>query len=77
MPDDREKGGFGDLPPSAKLVAKVIENEGSMGVAEISESARLPQSTTRYALNKLVERDLVEVSVDSDGGRRLVYTMDG
>ncbi len=78
MPDDsgESKTGFENLPPSAKLVAKVIEHEGAMDANEISESARLHPSTTRDALKRLAEEGVVDVTVDSDDGRRLVYTID-
>ncbi|MDZ7688833.1 MAG: helix-turn-helix domain-containing protein [Halobacteriales archaeon] len=78
MSDDREETepNFEDLPPSAKLVAKVIEHEGAMDASEISESARLHPSTTRDALKRLAEKGVVDVRVDSEDGRRLVYTMD-
>jgi len=77
MSEDRgENVSFDGLPPSAKLVAKVIEHEGSMDAMEVSESARLHPSTTRDALKRLAEEGVVDVSVDSDNGRRLVYTID-
>jgi DNA-binding MarR family transcriptional regulator len=77
MPED--SGGnvsFDGLPPSAKLVAKVIEHEGAMDANEISESARLHPSTTRDALKRLAEEGVVDVRVDSEDGRKLVYTID-
>jgi DNA-binding MarR family transcriptional regulator len=78
MPEDRgeTEASFDGLPPSAKLVAKVIEQEGSMDANEISDSARLHPSTTRDALKRLAEEGVVDVSVDSDEGRRLVYSID-
>ncbi|MFP4188405.1 MAG: MarR family transcriptional regulator [Halobacteriales archaeon] len=74
MPDDTDDV-FADLPPSAKLVAKVIEHEGAMDAKEVSETARLHPSTTRDALKRLAEEDVVDVRV-ADGGR-FVYSMDG
>ena len=76
MPEEPVDGALEGMPPSAKLVAKVMEYEGSMDAEEISRSARLHPSTTRDALNRLVEENLVEVSVDPDGGRRLVYSIE-
>jgi len=69
-----EDGDLSNLPPSAKLVIKVIEHEGEMDKEEICERARLPPSTTQYALKKLVEEDVVEVKVGEGEGRRLVYS---
>jgi predicted ArsR family transcriptional regulator len=71
-PDD----GLADLPPSAKLVAKVIEYEGAMDAEEVSDTARLHPSTTRDALKRLAEEGVVEVRVADDKGR-FVYSMDG
>jgi len=53
-----------------------MEYGDSMGAEEINEAARPHPSTTRDALNRLVEKGLVEVSVDPDGGRRLVYSIE-
>jgi len=69
-------GALDGMPPSAKFVAKVMEYGDSMGAEEINEAARPHPSTTRDALNRLVEEGLVEVSVDSEGERRLVYTIE-
>jgi len=75
MPDDNDDG-FADLPPSAKLVAKVIEYEGEMNASEVSEAARLHPSTTRDALKRLAEEGVVDVQVADDGGK-FIYSMDG
>jgi len=71
---ERDDAVLSDLPPSAKLVVKVIEHEGDMDKEEICESARLPPSTTQYALKKLVEENVVDVRVGEGEGRRLVYS---
>jgi len=43
-----------DLPPSAKLVYKVLEYaDGPMTQAELVEETRLPARTVRYGLDKL------------------------
>lgn len=75
MTDGQESGDvLDDLPPSAKLVVKVIEHEGEMDKEEICKKARLPESTTQYALKKLVEKDIIDVKVGDGDGRRLVYS---
>lgn len=76
MDDEPADTGFEDMPPSAKLVAKVIDHEGAMDAGEISDAARLPQSTTRNALKRLVDEGVVDVSVASGDGRRLVYSIE-
>lgn len=76
MPDDKESmldEIIGDLPPSAKLVAKVLEYEGSMSQSEISDRARLHRSTTRYALNQLIDEEVVEVRASLSDKRQLIY----
>jgi DNA-binding MarR family transcriptional regulator len=74
MSDDSDDV-FEGMPPSAKLVAKVIEYEGSMDANEVSEAARLHPSTARDALKQLAENGVVEVEVTEDN-RRLVYSME-
>lgn len=49
-----------DLPPSAKLVLKVIEVEGAHDKGELVECTGLPESTARYAAERLVDEELVE-----------------
>jgi predicted ArsR family transcriptional regulator len=74
MPDDSDDV-FDGMPPSAKLVAKVIEHEGAMDANEVSEAARLHPSTARDALKQLAENGVVDVEV-ADDSRRLVYSME-
>ncbi len=64
------------LPPSAKLVAKVLEREGELSQEEISRRARLSGSTARDALRELADEGVVEAEVDSSDGRRLVYSIE-
>lgn len=47
------------LPPSAKLVLKVLEYEGPLTQQEITEQTRLPQRTVRDALDRLLETGIV------------------
>jgi NAD+ kinase len=55
--------GVGDLPPSAKLVLKVLEVEGAHDKDEIAECTGLPPSTARYATEVLVEHGHIEKSL--------------
>lgn len=48
-----------NLPPSSKLVLKVLQYEGPLTQREIAEKTTLPHRTIRYALNILMSRDLV------------------
>ncbi len=49
-----------ELPPSAKLVLKVIEVEGAHDRGELVECTGLPESTARYAAERLVDEGIVE-----------------
>lgn len=59
-----------DLPPSAKLVLKVLEVEGPHTMDEIVECTGLPPSTARYASDRLVEESFVEKYVE---GKDVMY----
>ncbi|OVE86003.1 MarR family transcriptional regulator [Natronolimnobius baerhuensis] len=63
-----------DLPPSAKLVYKVLEYEGSMTQEEIAAESRLCSRTVRYALGKL-EDDFVTSRVCLEDARQSKYTI--
>jgi NAD+ kinase len=61
-----------DLPPSAKLVLKVLEVEGAHKKGKLVECTGLPESTARYAAETLVEEGVVEKRL-SDG--EVVYDL--
>jgi NAD+ kinase len=61
-----------DLPPSAKLVLKVLEVEGAHDKGELVECTGLPESTARYAAETLVDEGVVEKRL-SDG--EVVYDL--
>ncbi|MFT4880784.1 MAG: DNA-binding MarR family transcriptional regulator [Salinirussus sp.] len=63
------------LPPSAKLVAKVLQVEGTMSLEEVAEESLLPDRTARYALNRLTDADIVLVRHDPYDARRRLYTL--
>ncbi|MFP4631833.1 MAG: MarR family transcriptional regulator [Halobacteriota archaeon] len=65
-----------DLPPSAKLVYKVLEYNGQMTQKEVSEETRLSVRTVRYALNRLGERDLIKQVPCLTDGRRTLYDVE-
>ena len=64
-----------ELPPSAKLVAKILETESSLSQGQLAEESLLPDRTVRYALNRLEETDLVESRYSIHDARRQVYTL--
>ena len=71
--DDRRGSIDTDLPPSAKLVYKVLEYEGELTQAEIASESRLCPRTVRYALGKLEARDVVDSRIHLEDARQSVY----
>jgi DNA-binding MarR family transcriptional regulator len=64
-----------DLPPSAKLVAKILEIEGALPQGRLAEESLLPDRTVRYALNRLEEVDLVTSQYSPRDARKQVYSL--
>ncbi|MDQ2052720.1 winged helix-turn-helix transcriptional regulator [Natronolimnohabitans sp. A-GB9] len=62
-----------ELPPSSKLVYKVLEYEGSMTQEEIADESRLCARTVRYALGKLEDEELVTSRVYLEDARQSKY----
>lgn len=66
-----------ELPPSAKLVAKVLEADAPLSQGGLAEASLLPDRTVRYALNRLEEADLVDSRYSFRDARKQVYHLDG
>jgi DNA-binding MarR family transcriptional regulator len=64
-----------DLPPSAKLVAKVLEYNDTLSQTQLAEETMLPARTVRYALNRLEEHDAVESRFSFSDARKRLYTL--
>jgi DNA-binding transcriptional ArsR family regulator len=62
-----------ELPPSAKLVAKVLEIEAPLSQGQLVEESLLPDRTVRYALNRLDEEGLVDCRYSLTDARKQVY----
>lgn len=62
-----------ELPPSSKLVYKVLEYEGAMTQEEIAAESRLCPRTVRYALGTLRDHDVVESRVSLADARQSKY----
>lgn len=63
-----------ELPPSAKLVYKVLEQEDeALTQGQIREQALLPARTTRDALTKLKDDELVEEQMYVPDARKRLY----
>lgn len=64
-----------ELPPSAKLVARILETEGALAQGELVEESLLPDRTVRYALNRLEEHELVETRYSLVDARKQMYSL--
>jgi transcription initiation factor IIE alpha subunit len=64
-----------DVPPSAKLVYKVLEYNGGLTQKEIVEKSMLSQRTVRDALSRLREIDVVSEEVYIPDARQNLYTL--
>jgi len=68
-----EPEALSDLPPSAKLVYKVLEYDGPLTQKQIVEESMLSARTVRYALERLQEIDLVSQDVYFADARQSIY----
>jgi len=64
-----------ELPPSAKLIAKVLEYNGTLTQSELAEKSRLSPRTTRYALQKLEDAGVVESEISLADARQNLYAL--
>ena len=62
-----------ELPPSAKLVAKVLEMDAPLSQGQLAEESLLPDRTVRYALNRLEDESLVDSRYSFQDARKQVY----
>jgi DNA-binding Lrp family transcriptional regulator len=65
-----------DLPPSAKLVYKVLEYNGPMTQKDIVEESMLSARTVRYALERLEDIDIVSEDVYFADARQNLYELE-
>jgi predicted transcriptional regulator len=64
-----------DLPPSAKLVFKVLEYNGSLTQKGIVEESMLSARTVRYALERLENIGVVDEDVYFADARQNLYQL--
>jgi len=67
--------GIADLPPSAKLVYKVLEYDGPLTQKGIVEESMLSARTVRYALERLDEVGVIEEDVYFADARQNLYEL--
>jgi DNA-binding MarR family transcriptional regulator len=70
-----EPEALSDLPPSAKLVYKVLEYNGPLTQKAIVEESMLSPRTVRYALERLSEIDAVTEDVYFADARQNLYEL--
>lgn len=64
-----------DLPPSAKLVYKILEYNGVLTQKEIIEETQLSARTVRYALTRLEAAGIVEEDIYFADARQNIYKL--
>ena len=62
-----------DLPPTAKLVAQVLETDSPLSQGQLAEESLLPDRTVRYALNRLEDVGLIGSRYSFRDARKQVY----
>ncbi|AWB28094.1 MarR family transcriptional regulator [Halococcoides cellulosivorans] len=70
-----EEEGIEDLPPSAKLVYKVLEYNGPLTQKGIVQESMLSARTVRYALERLEDADVVEEDIYFADARQNIYEL--
>ncbi|EMA00895.1 transcriptional regulator, ArsR family [Haloarcula vallismortis] len=73
-----ENGGWEavrELPPSAKLVAKVLEYNETLTQSQLAEETLLPPRTVRYALSRLEDIGVIESRFSFADARKRIYTL--
>ena len=61
------------LPPSAKLVYKILSYEGNLTQKEVINISNLPERTVRYALGLLLKKRLITQQSYLNDARQTVY----
>ncbi|MFC5277465.1 MarR family transcriptional regulator [Halorubrum rubrum] len=64
-----------DLPPSAKLVAKVLDYNDTLTQSQLAEETLLPPRTVRYALSRLEEEDVIDSRFSFTDARKRLYSL--
>lgn len=62
-----------NLPPSAKLVYKILSYEGNLTQKELISVSNLPERTVRYALELLLKKRLITQHPYLNDARQTVY----
>ena len=61
------------MPPSSKLLLKILEYEGSMTQKELASKTLLPARTVRLALKHLMNKGYIKRKVSIRDARQKIY----
>ncbi|MBI2651166.1 NAD(+)/NADH kinase [Candidatus Woesearchaeota archaeon] len=61
------------IPPSAKLIYKILTYEGNLTQKEIISATNLPERTVRYALELLLQKNMISQHPYLNDARQTVY----
>jgi len=61
------------MPPSSKLLLKIMEYEGSMTQKELASKTLLPDRTVRLAMKHLMEKGYIKRKVSMRDARQKIY----
>ena len=75
LPSGDRREALRELPPSAKLVAKVLEYNETLTQRQLADETLLPPRTVRYALNRLDEEGIVEARFSFTDARKRIYSL--
>ncbi|MFB6093199.1 MAG: winged helix-turn-helix domain-containing protein [Haloquadratum sp.] len=64
-----------EMPPSAKLVAKVLDYNDTLTQSQLAEKTLLPPRTVRYALSRLEDAGVVDSRFSFTDARKRLYTL--
>ena len=64
-----------EMPPSAKLVAKVLDYNDTLTQSQLAEETLLPPRTVRYALSRLEDAGVVDSRFSFTDARKRLYTL--
>ncbi len=65
-----------ELPPSAKLVYKVLEYDGPLTQKQLVDETMLAPRTVRYAIERLDEADTISETIYIEDARQTLYQLD-
>ncbi|UHQ98130.1 winged helix-turn-helix domain-containing protein (plasmid) [Natrinema zhouii] len=70
-----EKTALGELPPSAKLVYRVLKYEDELTQKQLVEETLLAARTVRYAIARLEEEGVIVQRMSFQDARQKLYSL--